>query len=123
MEQAACGNGVHDAFTRWKALRVMDDQRHMHQLLIHYETMPQKIMFAMSFAMIGADNHHRVIQLATVFEPLEQAPDMVILAGDFGIVEVVEGFVFPILKRRISWAFPTGSVGIKAPHEGIHVAI
>ena len=48
---------------------------------------------------------------------------MVILTGDFGIIEVVEGFAFPILKWRVSWAFPTRSIGIKAPHKGIHMTV
>src|SRR5689334_13544548 len=95
----------------------------MHQLLIHHETVSQEVMFAVTFTMIGADNHHRVIQLVAVFEPLEQTTDMVILAGDFGIIKVVEGFAFPILKWRICWAFPTGSISIKAPHEGIHMTV
>ncbi len=65
--QAAGGNvGVDGAPVR--NLRMPDDQRHMHQFLMHIKGVPEQIVFAVTFAVISRDHYQCVTQTTACFQ-------------------------------------------------------
>ena len=117
MEDAARGDGRSHALAGGEASRgVMDQQRHLHQLLGHAEAVAHVAALAVGLAMVRHDDDLRIFQRAHALQRLKKPPQLFVLLQDFGVVGIQQGLALVRRQRRLRRQGPARGAGVEATH-------
>ncbi len=118
VEDAAGADRHGDARLGRQSCRPVGDQRHVDQLLIGHKGVAEVAVVTQPVAVVGDDDRQCVAGVVTPRQPVEQAAQIVVLIGDFGVVDVVEDARLQFAQRLGQRRGPAVRLSVPGAQDG-----